>query len=102
MAPHRPGRKAGALVAVVDGELAWFLERGGRSLLSFTDDAEAHAAAAAALTDLVSAGRIGSLLVEKVNGVPVLEPVAVGERAAVQDALTGAGFARTPRGLRLR
>ena len=99
---HRPGRKAGALVAVVDGELAWFLERGGRSLLSFTDDAEAHAAAAAALTDLVSAGRIGSLLVEKVNGVPVLEPVAVGERAAVQDALTGAGFARTPRGLRLR
>ena len=99
---HRPGRKAGALVAVVDGELAWFLERGGRLLLSFTDDAEAHVAAAAALADLVGAGRIGSLLVEKVNGVPVLEPVAEGERAAVQDALIGAGFARTPRGLRLR
>ena len=32
---HRPGRKAGALVALVDGQLAWFLERGGRSLLSF-------------------------------------------------------------------
>jgi len=99
---HRPGRKAGALVAVVDGELAWFLERGGRSLLSFTDDTEAHAAAAAALSDLVSGGRIGSLLVEKVNGVPVLEAVAEGERAAVQNALIGAGFARTPRGLRLR
>ena len=27
----RPGRKAGALVVLVDGELAWFLERGGRS-----------------------------------------------------------------------
>jgi len=99
---HRPGRKAGALVAVVDGELAWFLERGGRSLLSFTDDTEAHAAAAAALSDLVSAGRIGTLLVEKVNGVPVLEAAAEGERAAVQNALIGAGFARTPRGLRLR
>ena len=99
---HRPGRKAGALVAVVDGELAWFLERGGRSLLRFTDDTEAHAAAAAALSDLVSGGRIGSLLVEKVNGVPVLEAVAEGERAAVQNALIGAGFARTPRGLRLR
>jgi ATP-dependent Lhr-like helicase len=99
---HRPGRKAGALVAVVDGELAWFLERGGRSLLSFTDDAEAHIAAASALTDLVSSGRVGSLLVEKVNGVPVLEPGAEGARAAVQDALMGAGFARTPRGLRLR
>jgi ATP-dependent Lhr-like helicase len=34
--------------------------------------------------------------------VPVLEPGAEGERAAVQDALTGAGFTRTPRGLRLR
>ena len=55
---HRPGRKAGALVAVVDGELAWFLERGGRSLLSFTDDAEAHRGGAAALADLVGAGRV--------------------------------------------
>lgn len=103
---HRPGRKAGALVAIVDGELTWFLERGGRSLLSFTDDADAHIGAAAALADLVSSGRVGSFLVEKVNGVPVLEPGAederAGERAKVHDALLGAGFARTPRGLRLR
>jgi ATP-dependent helicase Lhr and Lhr-like helicase len=41
-------------------------------------------------------------VVEKVNGVTVLEPGAEGERAAVQAALVGAGFARTPRGLRLR
>ena len=99
---HRPGRKAGALVAVVDGELAWFVERGGRSLLSFTNDTEAHIAAGAALADLVSAGRVQSFLVEKVNGVPVLEPGAGGQRAAVQEALIGAGFSRTPRGLRLR
>jgi ATP-dependent Lhr-like helicase len=97
-----PGRKAGALVAIVDGELVWFLERGGRTLLSFTDDAEAHVAAATALADLVSSGRVQSLVVEKVNGVTVLEPGAEGERAAVQAALVGAGFARTPRGLRLR
>ena len=99
---HRPGRKAGALVALVDGELVWFLERGGRSLLSFADDTEAHIAAAAALADLVSTGRVPSFLVEKVNGVPVLEPGAGGQRAAVQEALIGAGFSRTPRGLRLR
>lgn len=99
---HRPGRKAGALVALVDGELVWFLERGGRSLLSFADDPEAHIAAAAALADLVSAGRVQSFLVEKVNGVAVLEPGAGGQRAAVQEALIGAGFSRTPRGLRLR
>jgi ATP-dependent helicase Lhr and Lhr-like helicase len=97
-----PGRKAGALVAIVDGELVWFLERGGRTLVSFTDDADAHVAAAAALADLVSTGRVQSLVVEKVNGVTVLEPGAEGERAAVQEALVGAGFARTPRGLRLR
>jgi ATP-dependent Lhr-like helicase len=99
---HRPGRKAGALVALVDGQLTWFLERGGRTLLTFTDDAEAHHAAAGALADLVGRGRVQSLLVEKVNGEPVLAPDAAGDQAAVVAALTGAGFARTPRGLRLR
>ncbi|HKP41367.1 ATP-dependent helicase [Mycobacterium sp.] len=97
-----PGRKAGALVALVDGELVWFIERGGRTLLSFTDDAEAHVAAAAAVADLVASGRVQSFLVEKINGVSVLEPGAEGQRAAVQEALVGAGFTRTPRGLRLR
>ncbi|GFG51770.1 ATP-dependent helicase [Mycolicibacterium agri] len=99
---HRPGRKAGALVALVDGELAWFLERGGRTLISFTDDPEAHHAAAAAIADLVTAGRVQSLLVEKVNGQPVLAPDADGGRDAVVAALADAGFVRTPRGLRLR
>jgi ATP-dependent Lhr-like helicase len=99
---HRPGRKAGALVVLVDGELTWFLERGGRSLLSFTGDPGAHAAAAAALVQLVSARRLPSLLVEKLNGVGVLAPNPDDQSAAVQDALTEAGFARTPRGLRLR
>ncbi|HKV18491.1 MAG TPA: crosslink repair DNA glycosylase YcaQ family protein, partial [Mycobacterium sp.] len=99
---HRPGRKAGALVALVDGELAWFLERGGRSLLSFTTDADAHHAAAGALADLVGTGRVQSLLVEKINGEPVLAPDASSDQSAVVAALTGAGFARTPRGLRLR
>jgi ATP-dependent Lhr-like helicase len=99
---HRPGRKAGALVALVDGQLVWFLERGGKSLLSFGSDADAQRAAAAALADLVSSGRVPSLLVERVNGTAVLDPGADDERAVVQDALTGAGFAKTPRGLRLR
>jgi ATP-dependent helicase Lhr and Lhr-like helicase len=100
---HRPGRKAGALVALVDGELVWFLERGGRSLLNFgVDEAQAQRAAAAALAELVSAGRIGGLLVEKVDGVPVLEPSPTQDRAEVATALAEAGFVRTPRGLRLR
>ncbi|MDT5274632.1 MAG: ATP-dependent helicase Lhr and Lhr-like helicase, partial [Mycobacterium sp.] len=96
----RPGRKAGALVVLVDGELAWFLERGGRSLLSFTDDdSDANHAAAVALADLVTAGRVNSILIERINSAPVL---AQQVSASVVTALSDAGFARTPRGLRLR
>jgi ATP-dependent helicase Lhr and Lhr-like helicase len=95
----RPGRKAGALVVLVDGELTWFLERGGRSLLSFTDDPDANHAAAAALANLVTGGRAAAILVERINSVPVLGPQV---SAAVVSALSDVGFARTPRGLRLR
>ncbi|OBH39729.1 helicase-related protein, partial [Mycobacterium sp. E183] len=97
----RPGRKAGALVVLVDGHLGWFLERGGRSLLTFTDDPAAHAAAAAALADLVASRRVASILVERIDGAPALQPQAGGP-SPVAEALPDAGFARTPRGLRLR
>lgn len=97
----RPGRKAGALVVLVDGELAWFLERGGRSLLAFTEDPGAHHAAAHGLADLVTARRVESILVERINGVPALQPLAGGP-SPVAEALSDAGFARTPRGMRLR
>lgn len=98
-AAARPGRKAGALVVLVDGELAWFLERGGRSLLTFTKDPAANHAAAVGLADLVGARRVASILVERVDGIPVLQP---GVPGPVSAALTDAGFVRTPRGLRLR
>ena len=94
---HRPGRKAGALVVLVDGKLVWFLERGGRSLLTFHADADAQRAAAAALVDMVRTGQLAGIVVEKVDGTPVL-PAA----GPTTDALTAAGFARTPRGLRMR
>ena len=98
----RPGRKAGALVVLVDGELAWFLERGGRSLLTFTDDPAAHHSAATALAELVASRRVASLLVERVDGVPALHPGAGGRHAAALAGLVEAGFVRTPRGMRLR
>jgi ATP-dependent Lhr-like helicase len=97
----RPGRKAGALVVLVDGQLAWFLERGGRSLLTFTDDPGADHAAALALAELVTARRVESILVERINSVPALQPLAGGP-SPVAAALSEAGFARTPRGMRLR
>ncbi len=80
---HRPGRKAGALVVLVDGELAWFVERGGRSLLTFMSDPDAHRAAAGALAELVTDGTVGGILVERVDGVPVLEPAPSVDRAEV-------------------
>ena len=98
----RPGRKAGALVVLVDGDLAWFLERGGRSLLTFTDDPAAHHAAAMALADLVASRRVASILVERIDGVPALQPHAGGRESTALTGLIEAGFARTPRGMRLR
>ncbi|WP_313673932.1 DEAD/DEAH box helicase [Mycolicibacterium sp.] len=102
---HRPGRKAGALVVLVDGALVWYLERGGRSLLDFgaAPGSEARAAAGGALADLVRAGTLPGILVEKVDGVPVLQAAVL--QAAGTDtvaALLAAGFTRTPRGMRMR
>ncbi len=97
-AAHRPGRKAGALVALVGGELAWFVERGGRSVLTFTTDPDVHHAATAALADLVGARRVDGLLVERIDGLPVLGNTD----SDAARALLSAGFTKTPRGLRLR
>lgn len=93
---HRPGRKAGAVVVLVDGKLTFYLERGGRSLLTFDDDADALSGAAAVTADLVRAGSIEGLVIERVDGVSVFDG------APVVASLVQAGFARTPRGLRLR
>ena len=35
---HQPGRKAGAVVVLVDGELVLYVERGGKTLLTYSDD----------------------------------------------------------------
>src|SRR3712207_1732827 len=53
---HRAGRKAGALVVLVDGELVLYVERGGKTLLSWTEDETALKEAATALSGAVAAG----------------------------------------------
>ncbi|MGW4499586.1 ATP-dependent helicase [Micromonospora sp. NPDC004336] len=92
---HRAGRKAGALVVLVAGDLVLYVERGGRTILSFTDDTDALAAAGKALADAVHSGALGAMSVERADG----EAVGV---SPLRDALTAAGFRATPRGLRLR
>lgn len=92
---HRPGRKAGALVVMVDGALVLYVERGGKTLLVFTEEEPVLAAAGAALVDVVKRGAVDKLVMEKVNGHGILDtPVAA--------ALTHAGAYSTPKGLRIR
>nr|WP_254909593.1 DEAD/DEAH box helicase [Micromonospora sp. NBS 11-29] len=92
---HRAGRKAGALVVLVGGDLVLYVERGGRTILSFTDDNDTLGAAGKALADAVHSGALGAISVERADGEAV-------HSSPLRDALTAAGFRATPRGLRLR
>jgi len=94
---HRPGRKAGALVVLVEGELAVYVERGGRTLLTFTDEPEVLESAAVDLAGAVRRGALGRLTVERADGAHIL-----GRQDPLRQALESAGFVVTPRGLRLR
>ncbi|SER01136.1 Lhr family ATP-dependent helicase [Streptomyces radiopugnans] len=94
-AAHKPGRKAGSLVVLVDGELVLYLERGGRTLLAWRTEGPSLNAAVEALAGAARRGMLGTLTVERVNGSPALG-------SSVGAALEAAGFHATPRGLRLR
>ncbi|WP_323960223.1 ATP-dependent helicase [Arthrobacter sp. JZ12] len=92
---HRPGRKAGALVVLVDGVLALYVERGGKTMLTYSEDPEVLTAAAEALVAAIRQGAADKMAVEKVNGESALDSPA-------GQALAAAGFYSTPRGLRIR
>jgi ATP-dependent helicase Lhr and Lhr-like helicase len=92
---HRPGRKAGALVVLTGGDLVLYVERGGKTLLSWTSEPSVLEPAAAALAAAVRAGALGRLTVERADGGGVYD-------SPLARALETAGFRPTPRGLRLR
>jgi ATP-dependent Lhr-like helicase len=73
-----------------------YVERGGRSLLSFGGDDESRLGLAVdALALAVRDGKLGRLQVEKADGAAIaMTPLG--------EALEAAGFRPTPRGLRLR
>ena len=91
---HRPGRKAGAVVILVDGGLILYVERGGRTLLTFSDEPDRLRRAADALALAVRDGALGRLAVERADGGEVYS-------SPMARALTEAGFRPTARGLRL-
>ncbi|PZT77053.1 MULTISPECIES: Lhr family helicase [unclassified Streptomyces] len=96
-AGHKPGRKAGSLVVLVDGELTLYMERGGKTLLAWAADPDEPAlrAAAGALAAAARAGSLGTVTVERVNGVSALT-------SPLGRTLEAVGFLATPKGLRLR
>ncbi|MGW8386954.1 ATP-dependent helicase [Streptomyces albidoflavus] len=102
-AGHKPGRKAGAMVVLVDGELAMYMERGGKTLLAWPSTTPGDPSApdprlegaAHALAGSAAGGSLGTVTVERVNGEPALT-------SPVGTYLENAGFHATPRGLRLR
>jgi ATP-dependent Lhr-like helicase len=101
-AGHKPGRKAGSLVVIVDGELTLYMERGGKTLLAWpstpdttpTDDPRLRVAAES-LAAAAKAGSLGTVTVERINGTPALT-------SPTGTLLESTGFIATPRGLRLR
>jgi ATP-dependent Lhr-like helicase len=91
---HRPGRKAGAIVVLVDGALALYVERGGKTMLTFEEEERSIDAAARSLAAVIRRSG-GRLKVERVNGEFVIG-------TGLGHALLDAGFSVTPQGLRLR
>jgi ATP-dependent Lhr-like helicase len=82
-------------VVLVDGALILYVERGGKTLLAFSEDESVLSAAGSALVGVVTRGAVDKLIMEKVNGHGILDtPVAA--------ALAAAGAYSTPKGLRIR
>ena len=116
-AKARPGRKAGALVVMVDGHAALYVERGGRTVISWIDELAHHLTTASgavpasasaadvrsALTSIVAVSLVEALrrarsqviTIQKVNGEDIL-----GTDLAA--ALIEAGFSSLPTGVRFR
>jgi ATP-dependent Lhr-like helicase len=91
----RPARAAGALVVLVAGEPAAYLERGGHSLVTFPA-ARHHHRWPEALVGLVKEGRARKLELTRIDGGPVSEAPAIAEQ------LRAAGFVDGYKGLVLR
>jgi ATP-dependent Lhr-like helicase len=95
-AATRPSRTAGSWMTLRDRAPVLYLARGRRSLITWDTEADALTDAARSLAHAL---RGQSVTVQRINGAEVAEIPADDVRLA---ALSAAGFARTPSGLRLR
>ena len=88
-------RVAGAYVVLVDGRLTAYVEKGGRSIVTFTADDATLWTTAVAVAGLVTGGRLRSLRVQRIDGEDLdAQPMVAHLRAA--------GFVDSARGLTKR
>lgn len=105
---HRPARKAGACVVLVDGAPVLYLERGAKTLLIFTTDPVLLEAAAPAIARMMDSGGMDKISIEKVNDVELLDGSPALDRngedpvQTLRRALQHQGFYTTVRGLSMR
>ena len=92
---HRPGRKPGAWVVVVDGTLALFVEKGGATALAWAEE-EHLVVALTALGASPIVQRSARLALTSINGRLPAEGDTLGR------ALIASGFTFTPQGWRHR
>jgi ATP-dependent Lhr-like helicase len=80
---------------MVEGSLVLYVEKGGRTVLTYSAEPAVLQPAVDALALAVRQGALGKLAVEKADGAAVAD-------SPVARAMEAAGFRHTPRGLRLR
>jgi len=88
-----PARAMGAFVVIVDGDACAYLERGGRSLLTFPAST-GHPEWVEALATLVGSGRVRRLRVESIDGAAAVS-------SAWSEPLRRVGFVEGYKGLTL-
>jgi ATP-dependent Lhr-like helicase len=97
----RPARAAGAYAVLVDGELAAYLDRGGRGMLTFAREPGDDGAAPdptvwiEAIVRAAKEGRVGALQLQRIDDGPA-------RQSLLAPALRAAGFVDGYRGLTLR
>jgi ATP-dependent Lhr-like helicase len=82
-------------VVLVDGGLALYVEKGGRTLLTYAEDEAVLQPAVDALALAVRDGILGRLTIERADGGEVFD-------SPLARILTESGFRASSRGLRLR
>ena len=84
----------GAHVVLVGAEPVVYVERGGRGLVTFTDDRERLQDALGALAEAARAGRVGRLALERLDGAALVG-------SPLEALLVEHGFRAGPRKLTL-